>query len=201
MPGLVPGIRVLLLADQGRGWAGRASPFPAINRRHRELRKLDAVDAAHIQRHHFGAVGLCTAREHVDAAIEAELMPDRVPVEQVFPQIFPAGAELKALRREEGEMQPLLGADRAVAGGHHRHIGGAFEAHLAAMAAAGVDLAVRHRSPLTRSLTRLPAPDDSARARRSQHSPAAPRSARAPRYAREWRTARRTRAPSRGPTT
>src|SRR6202171_3067723 len=108
--------------------------IPAINRRHRQLRKLDTVDATHIQRHHFGAVGLRTAREHVDAAIDAELMPDRVLVEQVFPQIFLAGAELKAIWGEEGEMQTLLSADRAVAGGHHGHVGGAFEAHLAAMA-------------------------------------------------------------------
>ena len=57
---------------------------------------------------------------------------------------FFAGAELKALRRQEGEMQALLGADRTIARRHHGHVGGAFEAHLAAMAAAGIGLAIRH---------------------------------------------------------
>src|SRR5438445_2958647 len=113
------------------------SPAPPVDRRHRQLCKLDAVDAAHVERHHGGAVGLSAVREHLDAAIDAELVPDRVLVEQVFLEIFLTGAEYKTLRREEGEMQPVLGADRAVAGGDHRKVGGAFETHLSAVAAAG----------------------------------------------------------------
>src|SRR5713226_437768 len=92
-------------------------PVPPIDRRHREFRQFDSVDAADIERHHFGAVGPAAAREHVDAAVDAELMPDRVPVEHIFLQIVLAGAELKTLWRQEREMQALLGADRAVAGG------------------------------------------------------------------------------------
>ena len=120
--------------------------FRPSHRRHRQLRQLDAVDAAHIDGDHVGAVRLGAAREHVDAAIDAELMPDGVLVEEIFPQVFLAGAELKALWRNKREMQALLGADRAVAGGDHGEIGGAFEAHLAAMAAAGQGFAVGHRS-------------------------------------------------------
>ena len=63
----------------------------SIDRRHRQLRQFDAVDAAHIERHHFAAVRLGAAREDVDAAIDAELMLDRVLVEEIFPQIFLAG--------------------------------------------------------------------------------------------------------------
>src|SRR4029079_4981305 len=122
-----------LPASAGRG---SALPVSAVDRRHRELRQLDAVDAAHIQRHHFAAVGLGAAGEDVDAAIHAELVADGVLVEEVFAQVFFAGAELKALRRQKREMQALLGADRAIAGGHHRHVGSAFEPDLAAMAAA-----------------------------------------------------------------
>ena len=119
----------------------------AIHRRHLQLRQLDAVDAADIQRHDIAAVGLLAACEHIDAAVDAELMVDGVFVEEVFLQIFFAGAELKAFRIDEGEMQPLLGADRAVAGGDHRKITRAFEAHLAAMAAAGIGLVVGHFDP------------------------------------------------------
>jgi hypothetical protein len=86
------------------------------------------------------------AREHVDAAVDAELMADCVLVEQIFPEIVLASAQLKALRRHEREMQALLGAYRAVAGGHHSKIGGAFEPHHAAMAAAGIGFGFGHRS-------------------------------------------------------
>src|SRR6267378_2500716 len=140
MPGSSPGMTSESLSRL------RSLPVAPVDRRHREFCELDAVDAADVERHHFTAVGLAAAREHVDAAVVAELMPDRVPVEQVFLQIVLAGAELKTLRRQEREMQALLGADRAVAGGHHRKIGGAFEAHQAAMAAAGIGLRVGHRS-------------------------------------------------------
>ena len=80
---------------------------------------LDAVDAAHVQSDHVRPVGLLAPRKDVDAAIDAELVVDRVLVEKIFLQVFLAGAELKTLRVEEGEMQPLLGADRTVAGRHH----------------------------------------------------------------------------------
>src|ERR1700729_1188527 len=126
------------------GTTEKLLPVPSVDRRHRQFCQLDAVDAADVERYHFGAVGLAAAREHVDAAVDAELMPDRLLVEEIFAQIFHAGAELKALRREEREMQSLLGADRAVARGHRGEVGGAFEPHHAAMAAAGVGLAVGH---------------------------------------------------------
>jgi hypothetical protein len=117
-----------------------------IDRRHRQLREIDAVDAADVKRNHLGAIGLKTAREHLDAAVDAELMPDRVLVEEVFFNIILAGAELKMLRRQEREMQALLGADRTIARRHHRQIGGAFETHQPAMAAAGVGPGLGHRS-------------------------------------------------------
>src|SRR5665213_1365174 len=97
-------------------------PVPSVDRRHRELLQFDAVDATDVQRDHLGAVGLATARENIDAAVAAELMVDRMLVEQVLLQIVLAGAQLKALRRQEREMQALLGADRAIARGDHRKI-------------------------------------------------------------------------------
>jgi hypothetical protein len=69
-----------------------------------------------------------------------------VLVEQIFLEVVLAGAQLKAVRRHEREMQALLGADRAVARGHHGEIGGAFEAHHAAMAAAGIGFGFGHPS-------------------------------------------------------
>ena len=65
------------------------------------LGKLDAVDAADIERDHGGSVGLVAARKHFDAAIAAGLMADRVFVEEVFFQVVFAGAKLKTRRRQE----------------------------------------------------------------------------------------------------
>ena len=45
-------------------------------------------------------------------------------------------------------MQPLLGADRAVARGYHGEIAGSFKPHLAAMAAARKGFGGRHRQLL-----------------------------------------------------
>src|SRR5262245_23657051 len=141
------------------------SPAPAVHRRHLDPGEIDAVHAAHIHRHHLAAVGLDAAREHFDAAVHAKLMADGVLVEEIFLQILLAGAELKALRGHKGEVQALLGADRAVAGGDHGKIAGAFEPHLATMASAGKGLAVGHRV-----LTTPRGPDDSAPSSDSQHS-------------------------------
>src|SRR5580700_106291 len=127
-------------------WRAAALPIPPIDRRHRELRQLNAVDAAHIERNHVRAIRLGAAREHVDTAIIAELVADGVLVEQIFLQILLAGAQLKALRRHEGEVQALLGADRAVARSHHGEIRGALEADHAAMATAGECPRVGHAS-------------------------------------------------------
>src|SRR3954452_2043160 len=82
-----------------------ASPIAPVDRRHLQFCQLDAVDAADVQRHHLGAVGLAAACEHVDAAVDAELMADGVLVEQIFPEIILAGAQLKTVRRHEREMQ------------------------------------------------------------------------------------------------
>src|SRR3984893_2052255 len=130
------------------GMTALRSPVPPVDRRHRDLGEVDAVDATDVQRHHLGAVGPHAAGEHVDTAIDAQLMADGVLVEQIFLQILVAGAELKALRRQEREMQPLLGADRAVARRHHGKIAGAFEPNLAAMAAAGEGFLVGHHELL-----------------------------------------------------
>ena len=59
-------------------------PVPSVDRRHRQLRQLDAVDAADIERHHLGAVGLGAARKDLDAAVDAELVADGVLVEEIF---------------------------------------------------------------------------------------------------------------------
>ena len=133
----------VMAGHDGEGYL--ALPAPAVDRRHLQFGQLDAVDAADIDRHHRGPVGLLAARKHFDAAIVAGLMTNRVLVEEIFPQVVFAGAELKTCRREKSEMQTPLGADRAVARGHHREIRGAFETHQAAMAAAGIGFAVRHR--------------------------------------------------------
>src|SRR3954454_2203045 len=58
------------------GMTALPSPIPSVNRRHLNLRQFDAVDAAHVERDHVAAVGLGAAGEHVDAAIDAELMAD-----------------------------------------------------------------------------------------------------------------------------
>ena len=120
--------------------------MPAIDRRHRQLCELDAVDAADIERNDGRSVRLVAAGKHLDAAIVARLMMDGVFVEEVFFQVVFAGAELKARGREKGKVQAALGADRAVARRHHREIRGAFETHQAAMAAAGQGFGVGHRS-------------------------------------------------------
>src|SRR5258705_11363132 len=86
-------------------------PVPSIDRRHRKLCQFNAVEAADVEGHHLGAVGLAAAREHLDAATDAELIPDRVLVEQIFFQIVLAGAEFKPLPRPECEIHPLLAAD------------------------------------------------------------------------------------------
>ena len=98
------------LVSSGQARPGRTSvsPVPSIDRRHRQLRQLDAVDAADIERHHLGAVGLAAAGKHLDAAVDAELVADRVLVEQIFLQIVLAGAQLKALRRQEAKCRPFL---------------------------------------------------------------------------------------------
>src|SRR5947209_18883285 len=124
MPGLVPGIHVLLSAEESAWMAGTSPAMtsggglplhaPPIDRRHCELCEFDAVDAADVERHHLSAVGLAAAGEHLDPAVDTELVPDDVLVEEVFLQIFLAGAQHKAGRRHEGEVQALLGADRAV---------------------------------------------------------------------------------------
>ena len=77
---------------------------------------------------------------------DAGLVLDGMLVEEIFAQVVLAGAKLKTRRRQECEMQALLGADRAVAGGNHGKVGGAFETHHAAMAAAGVGFCTGHRS-------------------------------------------------------
>src|SRR5256885_15781810 len=86
----------------------RISPVASIHRRHLQSCQLDTVDAADVQRHHLGAVGLAAAREHLYAAIDARLMPDRVLVEQIFLQTILACEQLTTLRRHEREMQDLL---------------------------------------------------------------------------------------------
>src|SRR4029079_2828771 len=91
-------------ATRRPGMTAPPSHAPPIHRRHLQLRQFDAVDAAYVQRHHVAAIGLLAAREDVDAAIDAELVVDRVLVEEIFLQVFLAGAELKTLRVEEGEM-------------------------------------------------------------------------------------------------
>src|SRR5207302_7477386 len=83
-----------------------ALSIPPSERRHRDLGELDAVEAADVQRYHLGAVGPLAAGEHVDPAVDAELMPDGVLVEEIFLEVFLAGTELKVLRRQEREMQP-----------------------------------------------------------------------------------------------
>jgi hypothetical protein len=62
------------------------SAVAAVDRRHRQLRELDAVDAAHIQRHHLGSVGLAAAREHVDAAVV--LLSQKTAVGYIENQLF-----------------------------------------------------------------------------------------------------------------
>ena len=67
-----------------RTLANDRSPVAAVDRRHRELGEVDAVDATDIERDHLGAVGLRAEGEDVDAAIGAELMADRMLVEEIF---------------------------------------------------------------------------------------------------------------------
>src|ERR1041385_5747723 len=81
-----------------------------VDRPHRELRQLDAVDAADIECHHLAAIGLLAAGKHLDAAVGAHLVADGVLVEEIFLQAVLAGIKTKPRRVEKGEMQPLLGA-------------------------------------------------------------------------------------------
>src|SRR5258708_36234175 len=90
-------------------------PIAPVDRRHLQFCQIDSVDAADVQRHHLGAVGLAAARKHIDAAVDAELMPDRVLVEQILLATILSCAQLKAVSPHQREMQNLLCADRAAA--------------------------------------------------------------------------------------
>src|SRR5438045_9222599 len=67
--------------DRGYGFRARAKGAPRndglglhaapVDRLHDELRKLDAVDAADVERHHLAAVRLFAAGKHLDAAVDA----------------------------------------------------------------------------------------------------------------------------------
>ncbi len=131
-----------------------ALPAAAVHRHHREGREIDMVDGRDVERDHLGAVGLGAAREHLNPAFGAELVADGVLVEEIFLQHLGAGAKLKILRRQEREVQALLGADRAVARRDGCEIGGAFITHLAAMAATGVSASIRHPRALGWSVAR-----------------------------------------------
>ena len=90
----------------------RRLPAPPVHRRHLDLGEIDAVEAADIDRDHLAPVGLGAAREHVDAAIDAELEVPGVwsvyacstcryawrstePAENCDPDQYPAAFRLK----------------------------------------------------------------------------------------------------------
>ena len=87
----------------------------SVHRRHRSASKARCRRCSSRSAPPLAAIGLGAAREHVDAAIHAELVEEGARLEEIFAQVFVAGAELKALGRlRKLECDPFLGADRAV---------------------------------------------------------------------------------------
>ena len=70
--------------EAAKDTASEALPVPAIHRRHLEAGKLDAVDAADIERDHGRSVRLVAAGKYLDAAIAAGLMADTSVAQKVM---------------------------------------------------------------------------------------------------------------------
>src|SRR5262245_22282771 len=116
----------------------------AVERRERERRDVELVEAAHVDCHHLAAVRRRSAREGAHPALRTEQVVDRLLAELVVLEIVRSGAQREMLRRHEGPERAALLADRAVAGDDAAEVGGHLEADLAAMAAAGIGLGFGH---------------------------------------------------------
>src|SRR5262245_47950313 len=119
----------------------------AVERRERERRDIEVVEAAHVDRHHLAALRRRSAREGGHPALRAEQVVDRLLAELVVLEILRSSAQREMLRAYEGPERAALLADRAVAGDDAAEVGGHLEAHLAAMAAAGIGLGLGHGAP------------------------------------------------------
>src|SRR5690606_27039153 len=116
----------------------------AVERRHGELRRLDAVETPDVDRDHRRAVGARAARERADSAVRAEEVVDPLLPELVVREGLLAGEQPEAVGGREGQQRAGLRADRAVALDHAPEIGGHFVADAAAMAAARPGLRFGH---------------------------------------------------------
>src|SRR5262245_36555847 len=119
----------------------------AVERRERERRDVELVEAAHVDCHHLAAVRRRSAREGAHPALRAEQVVDRLLAELVVPEIVRSRAQREMLRRHEGPERTALLADRAVAGDDAAEVGGHLKTHFAAMAATGIGLCLGHRAP------------------------------------------------------
>ena len=110
----------------------------------RERRDVDVVEAADVDRDHLLALRILAARECPHPALPAEQVVDGLLAELVVLEVLRARAQPEVLGRNERPQRAALLTERAVAGGDAAEVGRHLEAHLAAMAAAGIRLRFGH---------------------------------------------------------
>src|SRR5262245_8853508 len=112
----------------------RRFPVPSIELLRRDRGRIDIVEATDID------VDLVRIRardvERMYPAVAAERVLGHLGVELVGGQIVLAADELEQLPRHDQMQEALLAADRAVALGHTRKVGGDAKAHATTMASA-----------------------------------------------------------------
>src|SRR3989441_10949349 len=86
----------------------------AVERRERERRDIDLVEATDVDGDHFGAVRGFSPRERFDAAARTEQVVDHLLVELVVREVPLARTERELLGLDERPQRAALGADRAV---------------------------------------------------------------------------------------
>src|ERR1700720_3351439 len=130
----------------------------AVERHQRERGNVEIVKATHVDRDRICALCGPPARECADPALWAELMVNGLLAELIVLQVLQARTQRKLVRRDEHPQRAPLLADRAVAGDHAADVGCDLETDLAAVAAAGVIPALRHRDLQRRNQRRVGQP-------------------------------------------
>jgi hypothetical protein len=136
----------------------RALKVAAVERHQRERGNVEIVKATHVDRDRLCALRCPPARECADTALWAELMVNALLAELIVLQVLQARTQRKLVRRDEYPQRAPLLADRAVAGDHAADVGCDLETNLAAVTAAGVIPALRHRDLQRRNQRRVGQP-------------------------------------------
>src|SRR4029079_690324 len=116
----------------------------AVERSGRESGDVDVVEAADIDCDHLIALGIFAARECPHAALPAEQMVEGLLAELIVLEVLRARAQPELFGRHERPQRATLLAERTIACGDAAEVGRHLEAHLAAMAAAGIRLGFGH---------------------------------------------------------